>query len=282
MARTLYEGTGNTLPHGGPLQTRPSRLQGRSALVTGSSAGIGHAIAAALAREGCTVLLHGLEDAPAAPADSEDARVLQAAPYHRADLGDAAQVQLLMHTALERLGRIDVLVNNAVTRHFAPIEQFPVDAWDKAMAVNVSAAFHTVRMALPAMRRAGWGRIVNMTSVYALRGTAQRIDYVTSKAALAGLTRAVAAETLGQGITCNAVCPGSVLTPSIDERLTRLMAERQLDRETATREFLAGKQPGHRFIAASHVAELVLFLCSEAAGDINGAILPMEGGWLAT
>lgn len=259
-----------------------SRLQGRTAVVTGSSAGIGHAIAAALARQGCQVLLHGLEQAPGVPADSEDALVLRGMPYQQADLADAAEVESLIAAAMDRFGHVDILVNNAVTRHFAPIESFPVQAWDRALAVNVSAAFHTVRLALPAMRRQGWGRIVNMTSVYGLRGTAQRIDYVTTKAAIAGLTRAVAAETLGQGITCNAVCPGSVLTPSIEGRLTRLMAEQQLDREAATQVFLAGKQPGSRFIAASHVADLVLFLCGEAAGDIHGAMLPMEGGWLAT
>jgi 3-hydroxybutyrate dehydrogenase len=132
------------------------------------------------------------------------------------------------------------------------------------------------------MRRIGWGRIINMTSVYGERGTINRIDYVTSKAALGGMTRAIAAEVAGQGITCNSVCPGSVLTPNIDKRLNQLIVERGIDREAATREFLAGKQPVPRFIPAEHVAQLILFLCSDAAGDINGVNLPMDSGWLAT
>jgi 3-hydroxybutyrate dehydrogenase len=258
------------------------RLSGKTALVTGSSAGIGRAIAAALAREGCHVLMHGLEPQPEAGGDEEEQRWLADAPYHQADLADVGATEAMVRGLLERRGSIDVLVNNAVTRHFAAIESFPLQAWDRAMAVNVSAAFHTVRMTLPAMRRQGWGRIINMASVYAMRGTRDRIDYVTSKAAILGMTRAVAAEVLGQGITCNAVCPGSVLTPSIEARLTRLMRDDGLDREAATREFLRGKQPGSRFIPAAHVAELVVFLCGEAAADMNGAVLPMEGGWLAT
>lgn len=261
----------------------PADLRGRAALITGSSAGIGHAIALALAGQGCAVMLHGLED----PAQTRDAlRAVQAqgvpASYHQCDLQDPHAAERLVREGLERFGAIDVLVNNAVTRHFAPIEDFPTVAWDRALAVNVSAAFHAVRLALPAMRRRGWGRIVNMTSVYGERGTANRIDYATSKAALAGMTRAIAAEVAGQGITCNAVCPGSVLTPNIEGRLARLMDERALDREAATREFLAGKQPVPRFIPAGHIAQLVLFLCCDAAGEINGANLPMDSGWLAT
>lgn len=258
-------------------------LQGRVALVTGSTGGIGHAIALALAGQGCAVMLHGLED----PGHAQDAlRAVQAqggtATYHQVDLQDPSAIHRLMDAGLSGHGGLDILVNNAVTRHFAPLEEFPLQAWERALAVNISAPFHLARQAVPAMRRRGWGRIVNMTSVYGERGTAGRIDYVTSKAALAGMTRAIAAEVMGQGITCNAICPGTVLTPNIESRLTRLMADRALDREAATREFLKGKQPVARFIPAEHVAQLVLFLCSDAAGEINGANLPVENGWLAT
>lgn len=256
-------------------------LQGKTALVTGSSGGIGRAIALALARQGCRVVLHGIEPQPTWD-DPQEREWLAGARYEQADFADVAAIERLVCGTVDRFGAIDILVNNAVTRHFGPIESFPVAAWDRALAVNVSAAFHAVRLALPAMSARGWGRIINMTSVYGKRGTRNRIDYVTSKAAVMGMTRAIAAEVLGAGITCNAVCPGSVLTPSIEERLTDLMASRNLDREAATREFLQGKQPGHRFIPAGHVAELVLFLCGEAAGDITGSVLPMEGGWLAT
>lgn len=261
----------------------PHDFRGKTALVTGSSAGIGYGIALALARQGCAVALHGLEPHSQVRSRLDEIEALDVPfAYHQVDLDDGPAVERMVADTIHRFGSVDVLVNNAVTRHFAPIDDFPVHAWDKAMAVNVSAAFHTVRMSLPCMRRSGWGRIVNMTSVYGARGTPNRIDYVTSKAALAGMTRAIAAEVLGQGITCNSVCPGSVLTPGTETRLRQLMADRGLDREEATREFLAGKQPGSRFVPISHVAEMVLFLCSDAAGEINGAVLPMESGWLAT
>lgn len=258
-------------------------LRGRAALVTGSAGGIGHAIALALAGQGCAVALHGIEPPQQVQPQLEALQATGApAIYHQVDLDDPAAIAAMVAATRGRFGSLDVLVNNAVTRHFAPIEAFPVAAWDKALAVNVSAAFHAVRLALPGMRERGWGRIVNMTSVYGERGTANRIDYVTSKAALAGMTRAIAAEVAGQGVTCNSVCPGSVLTPGIEARLGQLMAERGLGRELATREFLAGKQPGGRFVPAAHVAQLVLFLCADAAAEINGTLLPMDNGWLAT
>lgn len=258
-------------------------LRGKTALVTGSAAGIGYEIALALGRQGCAVAMHGIEDAQHVRPQLLEVEALGVpAVYHQVDLDDADAIERMVRSTRDRFGSVDVLVNNAVTRHFAPIEAFPVEAWNKAMAVNVSAAFHAVRLSLPSMRQRGWGRIINMTSVYGARGTANRIDYVTSKAALAGMTRAIAAEVMGQGITCNSVCPGSVLTPNTDARVQKLMADRGIGREAATGEFLAGKQPGSRFIPAGHVAQLVLFLCTEAAGDINGALLPMDNGWLAT
>jgi 3-hydroxybutyrate dehydrogenase len=177
---------------------------------------------------------------------------------------------------------VDILVNNAVTRHFAPIDQFPVDAWEKALAVNVSAAFHLVRLALPAMRARGWGRVVNMTSIYGERGTVNRIDYVTSKSALLGFTRAVAMETLRDGITCNAVSPGSVLTPGTDVRVRQICNDQGVERSQAERQFLDGKQPSGRFVRPEDVAAVVVFLCGPAARDITGSVLPVDGGWLAS
>jgi 3-hydroxybutyrate dehydrogenase len=257
---------------------------GKTALVTGSSHGLGFALADALAAAGCNVLLHGVES----PADVQPARAAFEARHHvaphyiQADLSDPKAVERLVNETIERTGSLDILVNNAVVRHFAPIEAFPVDKWDQALAVNLSAAFHAVRVALPHMRERGWGRIFNMTSVYGMRGTANRVDYVTTKSALLGLTRAVAAETVGTGITCNAVCPGAVHTPTSEKRIVALMNETGLAREPAVREFLRGKQPGGEFVDAANVAQLVVFLCSDAARDITGAMLPVEGGWLAT
>lgn len=258
-------------------------MKGRVALLTGAAAGLGLAMAEALARQGCDLVLHGLEAADtvepqrAAIASRHDVQVR----YLQADLAEPGAAAQLVHDALVQAGRVDVLVNNAVTRHFAGITEFPVEAWDRALAVNLSAAFHTIRGVLPGMRERGWGRIVNMTSVYGARAVAERIDYVTTKTALIGMTRAVAAETLNQGITCNALCPGAVLTPASDARIGTLMQQTGLDRDAATRRFMAGKNPGGRFVDPAHVGELLVFLCGAAAQDITGAVLPMEGGWLA-
>ncbi len=228
-------------------------------------------------------MLNGLETPAAAESALDALREVGAdARYHQADLADPHAVERLVAEAVAAFGNVDILVNNAVIRHFAPVDEFPPQAWERALAVNITAPFHTIRLTLPGMRRRGWGRIINMTSVYGERGTPNRIDYTTSKAALAGMTRAVAAEVMGQGITCNSVSPGSVLTPNIESRLQRLMADRGIDREAATSAFLAGKQPVARFVPAEHVAELIAFLCSESAAEINGANMPVDHGWLAT
>jgi 3-hydroxybutyrate dehydrogenase len=254
-------------------------MKGKRALITGSSNGLGLAMATGLAAAGCDVLLHGLEPAAdmRATCDELARQHKVAVSYVQADLSSAAGVEAMMTAA----GTVDVLVNNAVVRHFSPLEDFPVERWDQALAVNLTAAFRAVQLSLPGMRARGWGRIFNMSSAYGSRAIANRIDYVTTKTALLGFTRAVAMETLGHGITCNAVCPGSVLTPNIEGRLTDLMADQQLDREVATREFLRGKQGTGRFVDAAHVADLIVFLCSDSGASITGATLPVDDGWLA-
>ena len=259
--------------------TAPLPIHGKTAVVTGSSAGLGLAVAEGLAGAGANVVLHGLEQEGAMEKIRRDMeeRHRTRASYVRSDLSSERGVRSLFETA----GAVDIVVNNAVVRHFAPIDRFPVAEWEKALAVNLSAAFHMVRLSLPRMRERGWGRIVNMTSVYAARGTRDRVDYVTTKSALIGFTHAVAAETLRDGITCNAVCPGSVLTPGTDERVRRIESE-GVPREEAERRFLAGKQPSARFIRPEDVAAAVVFLCGPAARDITGTVLPVDGGWLAT
>lgn len=254
-------------------------MKDKRALITGSSNGLGLAMASGLAAAGCDVVLHGLES-PADMRETCEALTRQygvEARYVRADLSQTEGVEAMMDAA----GAIDVLINNAVVRHFSPIEDFPAERWDQALAVNLTAAFRAVQLSLPGMRARGWGRIFNLSSAYGSRAIANRIDYVTTKTALLGFTRAVAIETQGQGITCNAVCPGSVLTPNIEGRLTELMARKQLDRGAATREFLVGKQGTGRFVDASHVADLIVFLCSDAGASITGATLPVDDGWLA-
>jgi 3-hydroxybutyrate dehydrogenase len=258
-------------------------LRGRSALVTGSTNGLGYAVAEGLARAGANIVLTGLE--PAAEMEARRRQLAEAhgvaVAYEPADLATSAGVEGLLAAAGSRFGGVDILVNNAVVRHFARVEDFPPARWEQALAVNLSAAFHAIRLSLPGMRARKWGRIINMSSVYGFFAIAERIDYVTTKTALLGMTRVVALETLDADITCNAVCPGSVLTPYSEERLQRLMAAESLSRETAERKFLADRQPAGRFVAAENVAELIVFLCGPAARDITGAALPIDGGWLA-
>jgi 3-hydroxybutyrate dehydrogenase len=256
-------------------------LTSRRALITGSTGGLGLAIAHGLADAGCAVILTG----PMSPADADPVRAGLAAVdatvrYIQADLSNEAGVTELAESVI-RDGGVDILVNNAVVRHFASIETFQPGHWNEALAVNLSAPFHAIRLLLPGMRARGWGRIVNMASVYGSRGTTGRVDYITTKAALLGLTRAVAAETAGSGITCNAVCPGSVSTPGTESRVDEIMREQGVSREAAVRQFLHGKQPSGQFVAVESVVAAVLFLCGPAGTDINGAQIPVDAGWLA-
>ena len=199
--------------------------------------------------------------------------------YCGADLRNPIEIERMFAASAEAFGAVDILVNNAVVRHAAPVEEFPVEKWDEGIAVNVSAAFHTIRLALPAMRERNWGRIINVSSIYGLTGAANRINYVTSKTALIGMTRAVALETTGTNITCNAVCPGTTRSPVHDATILDMMATEGLSKADAERRFLEGKQPTGRFIAAENVAALMVFLCGPESGDITGAALPIDGGW---
>ena len=269
---------------GAPVATAVRPLQGRVAVLTGSTSGLGFAIAEGLALAGCRIMLNGLE-APAAiePMRAElEHRSGISVAHHEANVGDLSGVESLIEACLERFGAVDILVNNAVVRHFSPIVDFPVEHWNAALAVNVSAAFHAIRLAMPHMRRRNFGRIFNLTSVYGMRGTTNRVDYVTTKAALLGLTRAVALENLEYDVTCQAICPGSILTPGTEARVHQIMGEQRLPREAAERAFLQGKQPTGRFVSAQSVTDLLIFLCGPVARDMTGAILPVEAGWLAS
>lgn len=254
------------------------------ALVTGSTGGLGLAMAEALAAAGASVMLHGVE-----PADHMEPVLKEMADrtganvaYHSADLSTLDGAEALIDATVDRFGRLDILVNNAVVRHFATVAEFPPDAWEAALAVNLSAAFYTIRRALPGMRERNFGRIFNMTSVYGLRGTTNRVGYVATKSALLGVTRTVALENLDRNITCHCICPGSVLTPGTEDRVLQLMADNNWDRQQAEQVFLKGKQPGGRFVSPQSVSDLVVFLCGPVAQDMTGALLPVEAGWLVT
>jgi 3-hydroxybutyrate dehydrogenase len=258
-------------------------LAGRCALITGSVAGLGYAIAKSLAEAGAHVVLNAL----CAPAAGEDAaaRLARAAgvdvTFDGADLRDVAAIENMFAAAATRFGAVDIVVNNAVVRHFKPIQYFSTEEWDASMAVNLSAAFHCVRCALPAMLEQGWGRIINMSSIYSVRGAENRVDYVTTKTALLGLTRAIAIETAKTGITCNAICPGTVPSPAILDRIQAIAATRGVSVEQAERDYLATRNPTERFVSMESVGALVAFLCGPASADITGANLPVDGGWQA-
>jgi len=261
----------------------PAGLRGRCALITGSTASLGYAIAGHLAAQGAHVALHNLhDDAAARQARAELARrhgtqvLLQAA-----DLNDVDQIEAMAGTVQREFGGIDIVVNNAVVRHFGPAETLPRRHWDEALAVNLSAAFHLARLSIPGMRARGWGRIVNISSVYGAGATANRVGYITTKTALLGLTRALAMETAQAGITCNAVSPGTVPTPAIVSRIAGIAREQGISEQQASRDYLAERQPTGRFVDMDNVAALVGFLCSEAGRDITGAALPIDGGWTA-
>lgn len=259
-------------------------LRGRRALITGSTGGLGLAMARDLARAGCDLMLNGIEIAPDFEATCRE--IAHEAGinlrYAQADLSAGGEVARLVEATQDEIGGVDILVNNAVVRHFAPIVDFPADKWDAALAVNLSAAFHAIRCVLPGMRERNFGRIFNITSVYGLRGTPERVGYVTTKAALLGLTRTVALENLEYDISCHSICPGSVLTPGTEQRITQMMSESNIDRLTAEGRFLEGKQPGGQFVRAESVAALLVFLCGPIARDMTGSMLPVEAGWLAS
>ena len=258
-------------------------LAGKCALITGSTQGLGLVAAEQFAAAGCQVVLNGFASSETVAAirtrieDRHHVRTL----YGGADLRKPEEIARLMTAIAEAFGAVDILINNAVIRHADAVEAFPPEQWDDAIAVNLSAAFHTIRLAVPGMKQRNWGRIINVSSIYGLRGAANRVAYVTTKTALIGLTRAVALETTGHNITCNAVCPGTTRTPVHQVSLNQMMAREGMSEGDAERALLAGKQPTGRLIGPESVAALMVFLCGPESGHITGAVLPIDGGWSA-
>jgi len=258
-------------------------LKGRTALVTGSTSGIGLGIATRLAAGGANIVLNGFGDA----AEIERLRRELAAKhrvsvvYDGADMSRPESISSMMQKALAEFGAIDLLVNNAGIQHVAPVDDFPVAKWDAIIAINLSAAFHTVRAALPAMKQRRRGRIVNVASAHALVASPYKSAYVAAKHGIAGFTKTVALEVAEQGITVNAVCPGYVLTPLVQQQIPDTAKARGISEEAVVRDVLLAAQPTKKFVTVEEVAALTAFLCSDEAASITGAILPIEGGWTA-
>jgi 3-hydroxybutyrate dehydrogenase len=248
-------------------------LNGKTALVTGSTSGIGLAIARALAAEGASVILNGFGD----PAEIEKLRGELGAGYSDADLTSPDAIEAMMREA----GPVDILVNNAGTQHVAPVDQFPVEKWDLILALNLSAAFHTIRLALPGMKAKGWGRIINTASAHSLVASPNKSAYVAAKHGVAGLTKTVALETATSGVTVNCISPGYVWTPLVENQIPDTMKARNLTREQVMNDVLLSAQPTKKFVTVDQVAALALFLCRDEAAAITGANLSMDGGWTA-
>ena len=258
-------------------------LKGRTALVTGSTSGIGLALATAFAREGCNVVINGLGDA----AEIEKTRAGLAAEhgvtvaYSSANMAIPAEIAAMVADAEKRFGTVDILCNNAGIQHVAPVDEFPLDKWDAIIAINLSASFHAIRAALPKMKAKGWGRIINTASAHALVASPYKSAYVAAKHGIAGLTKTVALEVATQGITVNAIAPGYVWTPLVEKQIPDTAKARGLTHEQVKRDVILAAQPTKDFVSVEEVAALAVFLCSDAARSITGAILPVDGGWSA-
>ena len=256
---------------------------GKTALVTGSTSGIGLGIARTLAAQGAHVVLNGFGDSAAIKAlvaDMAQQHDVQVR-HDGADMSRPVEIEAMMGRAIAEFGSVDLLINNAGIQHVAPVDEFPVDKWYAILAINLSAGFHTTRLALPAMKKKGFGRIVNIASAHALVASPYKSAYVTAKHGVAGFTKTVALEVAEAGITVNAVCPGYVLTPLVEQQIPATARARGITEAQVVRDVLLAAQPTKKFVTVEQVAALTAFLCSDDAASITGAILPIEGGWTA-
>ena len=252
-------------------------LDGKVALVTGSTSGIGLAIAKALVAEGARLMINGFGDAAAI----EKERASLGALYDAADLSKPDEIEKMMKRCGDELGGPDILVNNAGIQHVANVEDFPTDKWDAILAINLTAAFHTTRLAVPGMKRKGWGRIINTASAHSLVASPGKSAYVTAKHGLAGFTKTVALEVARDGITANCISPGYVWTPLVESQIPDQMKTRNMTREQVMNDVLLAAQPTKRFVTVDEIASLALYLCRDEAKSITGSNLSIDGGWTA-
>ena len=254
-------------------------LKGKTALVTGSTSGIGLGIAKALARQGADIVLNGFGDSAGPRAEVQALGVKVG--YHGADMSKPAEIEAMMKYVAQEFGRTDILVNNAGIQHVASVEDFPPERWDAIIAINLTSAFHTTRLALPAMKAANWGRIINVASVHGLVASAQKSAYVAAKHGIVGLTKVTALETATTGVTCNAICPGWVLTPLVQKQVDARAEAGGISNEEAKKQLLAEKEPSLQFTTPEELGELAVFFCSEAGKHVRGVAWNMDGGWAA-
>ncbi|WP_353156027.1 3-hydroxybutyrate dehydrogenase [Herminiimonas fonticola] len=258
-------------------------LRGKTALITGSTSGIGLGIARALAQQGAHIVLNGFGDA-------NEIKALQTeltkeygvtCVHHSADMSKPVEIAAMMEFAAQQFGSVDILVNNAGIQHTETIENFPVEQWDAIIAINLSSTFHTTRLALPAMQAKNWGRIINIASVHGLVGSVQKSAYVAAKHGIVGLTKVTGLEMAHTGVTCNAICPGWVLTPLVQKQVDARAARDGLSNEEAKKDLVSEKQPSGEFVTPEQLGALVVFLSSDAASQVRGAAWNMDGGWTA-
>ena len=254
-------------------------LKGKTALVTGSTSGIGLGIAIELAKQGANIVMNGFGDVDAPKAQIEALGVK--VEYHGADMSKPAEIEAMMKFAADKFGGVDVLINNAGIQFVSNVDDFPVERWDAIIAINLSSAFHTTRLAMPYMRQKNWGRIINVASVHGLVASAGKTAYVAAKHGIVGLTKAVALETATTGITCNAICPGWVLTPLVQKQIDDRAAREKISAEQATKELLQEKEPSLQFTTPEQLGGMAVFFCTPATDNVRGQAWASDGGWTA-
>ena len=258
-------------------------LKGKTAIVTGSTSGIGQGMALALAKAGCNVMLNGLGDATqiekdrAAMEKETGAKIL----YNGADMTKPDQIAALITETKSKFGSVDIIVNNAGVQHVAPVEEFPPEKWDLIIAINLTSAFHMARLAIPHMKEAGWGRIINLASAHALVASPFKSAYVAAKHGLAGFTKSIALEVAEKNITVNAICPGYVKTPLVENQIADTAKARGISEQQVINDVILGAQPSKKFTTVEQIGDMAVFLCSDSAENITGTMLQIDGGWVA-
>ena len=258
-------------------------LKGKTAIVTGSTSGIGQGMARALAHAGCNVMLNGLGDLALIEKERAEMEAESGSKilYNGADMTKPDQIEAMMKETKAKFGSVDIIVNNAGVQHVAPIDEFPPEKWDQIIAINLTSAFHMTRLAIPYMKEAGWGRIVNLASAHALVASPFKGAYVAAKHGLAGLTKTVALEVAEKNITCNAICPGYVKTPLVDKQIADQAKARGISEDDVVKNVILGAQPTKKFTTVEDVADLCVYLCGDSAKNITGSMIQIDGGWVA-